>query len=280
MINYRIREPIDKEIINCINVLYSAFDRPLPPNIKKEERVWKALIESEIGNFLIAEEGGKFFGIGGVFLFEKVSSFGYMAVLPKYRGNGVGTEIFRNLMKIANERNCETRFLYASTLGKPIYEKFGFQDRFYGTMFQLPIKFINEETQYKQVKILRKVPEWAFNLDEKTMGFNRRRYLHLKIELGAKILAIENEGYGLLVDKRLGPLIANNLKTALQIIKKSIKLGADHLILACHKNFPNTLISSMNLTKKVDGANIKMVYGQELSENLEALYAIGTYAKG
>lgn len=280
MVNFNIREPVDKEIIKSINILYSAFERPLPPNIKKEERVWKALIQSEIGKFLIAEKDGKFFGIGGVFFFEKVSSFGYMAVLPKNRGRGVGTEIFRNLMKIADERNCETMVLYASILGKPIYEKFGFQDRFYGTMFQLPLHLTDKGFDYEQVKILGKIPEWVLNLDDKTMGFNRRRYLQLKVELGAKILAVENEGYGLLVDTRLGPLVANNLETALQIIKKGITLGANHLILACHNNFPKTIINSMNLTKKVDGANIKMIYGKELSENLDSLYAIGTYAKG
>ncbi len=280
MVKYSIREPTNKEIIKCIKLLYSAFERPLPTNVKKEESVWKALIDSGIGIFLISEEEGKLFGIGGVFFFEKVSSFGYMAVLPKYRGRGVGTEIFRNLMKIADERYCETMVLYASPLGKPIYEKFGFQDSFYGTMYQLPIQLTDKGFHYEQVKILGKIPEWISNLDAKTMGFNRRRYLQLKIELGAKVLAVENEGYGLLVDTRLGPLVANNLETALQIIKKGINLGANHLILACHKNFPKTIINSMNLTKKVDGANIKMTYGKELSEKLDSLYAIGTYAKG
>jgi hypothetical protein len=203
-----------------------------------------------------------------------------MGVLPKFRSKGVGMEIFRNLMKIADERNSETMVLYASKLGKPIYGKFGFQDRFYGTMFQLPIQFIDKKTHYKQVKILGKISEWISNLDEKTMGFDRRRYLQLKVKMGAKILAVENEGYGLIVDTRLGPLVANNLETALKILQKGITLGANHSILACHKYFPKTIIRSMNLTRKEDGANIKMVYGKELSENLELLYSIGTYAKG
>jgi GNAT superfamily N-acetyltransferase len=280
MVKYTIREPFEKEIKKCINVLYSAFGRSLPPNIKKEESVWKALIQSEIGKFLISEEDGKFIGIGGVFFFEKVSSFGYMGVLPKFRGRGIGTEIFRNLMKLADERNCETKVLYASKLGKPIYENFGFQDRFYGMMFQLPMHFIDKENKYRHVKINRKISEGVLNLDEKTMGFDRRKYLQLKVKMGAKVLVIENEGYGLLVDTRLGPLVANNLEAALKILHKGITLGANHSILACHNNFPKTIITSMNLTKKEDGANLKMVYGKELSENLELLYSIGTYAKG
>jgi len=278
--NYNIREPTEKEILKVINVLYSAFGRTPPVNIKEEEKIWKALIEGEIGTFLISEDKGKIFGIGGVFLFEKVSSFGYMAVLPECRGKGVGTEIFKNLLKRANNRNCETMILYASELGKPIYKKFGFQDRFYGTMYQLPMHKEDFGFQNEVVKVLEKLPEWLFTLDENAMGYNRRRYLNLKVELGAKILVVENEGYGLLANKRLGPLIAINQDVALQIIKKSIAFGADHLIIAKHKNFPKRIIESMNLIKKGNDANLKMVYGKELFENLDLLYAIGTYAKG
>ena len=72
MKKYNIREPTDDEITQSIKVLYSAFGRDLPKNIKEEERIWKALIEWEIGKFLISEEKGKIFGVGGVFLFKKV----------------------------------------------------------------------------------------------------------------------------------------------------------------------------------------------------------------
>jgi GNAT superfamily N-acetyltransferase len=280
MVNYKIREPDNKEILKAINVLYTSFGRAPPPNIKEEEKIWKALINSKIGNFLIAEKNGRIFGVGGVFLFEKVSSFGYMAVLPEYRGKGVGTDIFRNLLKIANERNCETMILYSSILGKKIYEKFGFQDRFYGTMYQLPLQFSNIGNKSEKVQLLSKIPEWGLILDEKAMGFNRRKYLNLKVEMGAKILALGNEGFGLIVGKRLGPLIANDSNTAILIIKKSISLGANHLIIASHVLFPKIIIKSLRLKKKEDGASLKMVLGKELSENLDLLYAIGTYAKG
>ena len=241
MINYSIREPTDKEIIKCITVLHSAFNRAPPVNIKEEEKIWKALIKGEIGKFLVSEEKGKIFGIGGVFLFEKVSSFGYMAVLPEYRGKGIGTKVFTNLLKIAHNMNCETMILYASKLGKPIYEKFGFQDRFYGIMHQFPTRIANFGFHSKNLKVLKNLPEWTLTLDKNAMGFDRRKYLNLKVKLGAKVLVIENEGYGLLVNKRLGPLIAINQDAALQIINKGIIMGANHIIIANHKYFPKKL---------------------------------------
>lgn len=275
-----IREPNDEEILKSLKVLYSAFGRVPPAYIKKEEKLWKTLIELEIGVFLISEKNGKIFGVGGVFLFEKVSSFGYMAVLPEYRGKGIGTEIFKGLLDIADKMNCETKILYASQLGEPIYKKFGFKRRFYGEMYQLPLQtpdlgFIN-----KEINIQNKVPDWLSTLDKKTMGFDRTIYLNTRIGLGAKLLTLENEGYGLIANKRLGPLIATNYKVASQIINKSIKMGANHMIIARHQNFPKKIFELFNLTEMENRASVKMVIGKEIKEKLDLLYAIGTFAKG
>ncbi|TKJ20490.1 MAG: hypothetical protein CEE43_12490 [Promethearchaeota archaeon Loki_b32] len=280
MLKYTIREPADGEISRCINVLYSAFGRAPPEDIKEEEKNWKALIKCEIGKFLLSEDKGKIFGIGGVFTFEKVSSFGYMAVLQECRGRGVGTEIFRNLLEIANKMNSETMILYASQLGEPIYKKFGFNRRFYGVMYQLPIQPPELGFADKEIKILNTVPDWVLVLDKKTMGFDRYNYLKMRIKLGARILTIENEGYGLLANKRLGPLIATNLEAALQIINKSITLGADHMIIARHKYLPKRIFELFNLTELENRASVKMILGNEINEKLDLLYAIGTFAKG
>lgn len=280
MLKYTIREPADGEISRCINVLYSAFGRAPPAYIREEEKIWKALIKCEIGKFLISEDKGKIFGIGGVFTFEKVSSFGYMAVLQEYRGRGVGTEIFRNLLEIANKMKYETMILYASKLGEPIYKKFGFKRRFYGVMYQLPIHPQELGIVDKEIKILNTIPDWVLALDKKAMGFDRTNYLNLRIKLNAKILIIENEGYGLIANKRLGPLIGTNLDVALHIINRSIALGADHMIIAKHQYLPKRIFESVKLVKQENGANVKMVYGKEIAENLDLLYAIGTYAKG
>ena len=45
MIKYNIRAPKDKEILKSISVLYSAFGRSPPENIKEEEKTWKELIK-------------------------------------------------------------------------------------------------------------------------------------------------------------------------------------------------------------------------------------------
>ncbi|MFX0141534.1 MAG: GNAT family N-acetyltransferase [Candidatus Hodarchaeota archaeon] len=280
MINYNIREPRDKEISECINVLYTAFRRVPPIIIKEEAKVWKTLIKNEIGKFLISEVKGKIIGIGGIFLFKEVCSFGYMGVLPEYRGKGVGTEIFDSLFEIGKDLKYQTMILYASKLGEPIYKKFGFQGRFFGTMYNLTTHIPELNVEVKEIKVLNKFPDWALIIDKKAMGFDRSKYLQMRVNLGAKILVIENEGYGLLSNRRLGPLIATNLDAALLIIKKSIALGANHLIIAEHQEMPKKFFESIKLTKHENQGSLKMIYGKIISERLDLLYTIGTYAKG
>jgi len=280
MTNFIIREPTNKEISSIIKVLYSAFGRAPPEDIKAEEKIWRALIDSEIAKFLVSEDKGKIVGLGGVFLFGKINTYGYFAVLPEYRRKGIGTEIFINLLDISNKMNCETKILYASKLGEPIYKKLGFRRRFYGEMYKLPVQFSNSGIDHGEINILSNVPDWVLTLDKEAMGFDRTKYLTLRIKLGDKILGVENEGYGLLANKRLGPLIARNMGVAQQIIEKSIQLGAEHSIIAEHQYLSKEFFKTMKFTKMEDRGSVKMVCGKEIPEKLNLLYAIGTFAKG
>jgi N-acetylglutamate synthase-like GNAT family acetyltransferase len=280
MRKYHIRVPNDNEILKSIVVLYASFARTPPRSIKEDEIIWKALIKRKIGKFLISEDAGKIIGIGGVFLFKKVCSFGYMAVLPEYRRCGVGTSIFRKLFEIANNLDYKSMFLYASKLGKPIYKKFGFQEKFYATKYCLPDQISNFEFKSSDVNIIEKIPRWLSLLDKKAMGFDRKRYLQMRIDLGAKVLIIENEGYGLLANDRLGPLIATNKKVASKIIKKSIRLGANHLIITDPKYISLEYLNLIESQEQENSSSLKMVYGKEILEHMNLLYAIGSYSKG
>ncbi|MFX1358880.1 MAG: GNAT family N-acetyltransferase [Promethearchaeota archaeon] len=284
MIKYNIREPSNIEIYKSIGVLYSSFGRTLNKRTnEEEEKAWRAVIKNNIGKFLISEENGKIFGIGGVFIFGDVCTFGYMGVLPEYRGKGVGSKIFGELFKLAKDLGCTTMILYASKLGEPIYKKFGFKRSFYGVMYQLPVNLPELRITNKEVKVLSDFPNWLLSLDKETMGFERSRYLYVKQNLGSKILALEGEAYGLLSQIsskiRIGPIISTNLDGALLIIKKGITLGATQIIITKHQSLSKEIFELIELTEIENGASLKMTYGKNLSENLDLLYAIGTFAK-
>jgi len=284
MREYNIRELKEKEIKRGIKVLYSSFNRSITDNqITNETKNWKILLEHVFGRFLISEVEGNIIGIGGVFLFEDVCSFGYMGVLPNYRGEGIGTQIFGKLFEIGVDLGYKKMILYASTLGEPIYKKFGFKKSYYGSMYLLPRTLPKLESLDKKVKVLNQLPNWLLDLDKEATGFDREDYLKLKLKLGSKVLAIDNEAFGfvskVLTNLRLGPLVSKNLDSALKIIEKSIALKINQVIITEHKVLPKKIFKLIKLTKVENGTSLRMVYGDKILESLDLIYAIGTFAK-
>ena len=280
---YLIREPEANEILNSIITMLRSFDRPLINEIEKERDVWLYLIKNELAKFLIALKNNKIIGIGGLFLFQDVASIGYMGVLPDYRNQGVGAAIFQNLKQAAIDAGCKTINLYASKLGELIYRKSGFQGQYSANMYLMPKISPKIALKKKNLKIISKIPIWLLDLDREAVGFDRSDYLKARVSLGAKLIVIENEGYGLiskiLSNKRLGPVIASNLEVAIDIIGEGISLGAKSIIIPKHPSFQNEIITLLGLAEQ-GKPNLKMVYGEKIKRKINYLYAIGTYAKG
>ena len=280
---YLIREPEANEILNSIITMLRSFDRPLINEIEKERDVWLYLIKNELAKFLIALKNNKIIGIGGLFLFQDVASIGYMGVLPDYRNQGVGAAIFQNLKQAAIDAGCKTINLYASKLGELIYRKSGFQGQFSANMYLMPKISPKIALKKKNLKVILKIPDWLLDLDREAVGYDRSDYLKARVSLGAKLIVIENEGYGLiskiLSNKRLGPVIASNLEVAIDIIGEGISLGAKSIIIPKHPSFQNEIITLLGLAEQ-GKPNLKMVYGEKIKRKINYLYAVGTYAKG
>jgi GNAT superfamily N-acetyltransferase len=280
MLNIVIRTPNFNEIKKILIILSQAFNRPIPPDIQDQEKLIIDLIKNEIAHFIIIEQNDKICGLGAAFFFGKVCSFGYMAVLQNYRNKRFGTRVFSSLMDYASHYGCVTFTLYASNLGEPIYRKFGFQGRFYETMYYLPKKINYETPSSKEVRIEYDLPKWAIELDYKAIGFDRSHYLNILINHGSKLLIIENEGYSLISSNRLGPLIVKNLNSAVILIREGILHGADHIIIPKHSKLPMGLFDLIKLTETGGINNLMMIKGKELHRKLEYFYALDTYAKG
>jgi len=225
-----IAELREKEISEAISVLYTSFGRPVPGSLMEEVKIWEILIRSTFGRYFTAKTEDNIIGICGLFFHENVCSIGYMGVLPEYRSRGIGTRLFDQVFNTAKDTGCETIILYASRLGKPIYLKYGFQGKYPATMYQLPNNIIALKSPTKSIHVSNDIPDWILEMDREAVGYDRKTYLTLKLEMGAKVLSIRNKAYGLLSgitgNKRIGPLISYNDKDALKIIHKAKTLGA------------------------------------------------------
>ncbi len=69
---------------------------------------------------------GKPVGTGRLLLYGELAHIGRMAVLPAWRGKGVGASLMRCLLDAARQHGAGRVFLNAQTHAVPFYERFDF----------------------------------------------------------------------------------------------------------------------------------------------------------
>ncbi len=277
---FQIREPVVSELRESLIVFYRSFNRTIPPDFNNQEQLLINLIKCGIAKFQVVEENGKIVGLGGIFFFGDISFIGYMAVLPELRGKGRGTSLFSNLIKIGKLNGCKTFLLYASELGQPIYHKYGFRSKYATSEYNLPTKPLTLPKTHKNVKQTEIFPNWAATIDKTTIGFDRSQFIQLKINHGSILITVDEEGFALVSNSIIGPVISKNINAAVSLINEGIKLGANHIIIPKHSQFPTRIFELANLTERDSESNLKMVYGREITQKLDQFYALGNYAKG
>jgi GNAT superfamily N-acetyltransferase len=273
-----VRELKSNEMLSALRISYSAFNRDVPDDIGDEVILLNDLIDHEIASFLIAECDSELCGIGGLFNFGEISTIGYMGVLSPYRSQGLGTRIFTKLFEKSLQKNIKSIVLYASKLGRPIYEKFGFVPSFHAQKFTLPLSIIENELNTSDFEVLDSIPLWIAKLDQEVMGFDRQEYLNILIKHGSRILSFKKRGFALILKARVGPIIADSSDLALKFIQKSGQMGGNNLIIPKHDYFSDKMLKNLNL-QKIENSNVKMTYGKKLNQNLKKLFVIGTFAK-
>lgn len=58
----------------------------------------------------------------------KTAYIGNMYTVPEYRRKGIATKLFSLTIEEAKSRGCERILLNATDMGRPIHQKFGFED--------------------------------------------------------------------------------------------------------------------------------------------------------
>jgi GNAT superfamily N-acetyltransferase len=86
---------------------------------------WLAVNNNEI----VATSGLCFFQItpGFTLIDGKIAYILNIYTLPKWRGKGIGKQIFNCILQEAISRGYKRISLHASDDGRPVYEKFGFR---------------------------------------------------------------------------------------------------------------------------------------------------------
>ncbi|GAG61031.1 unnamed protein product, partial [marine sediment metagenome] len=146
--------------------------------------------------------------------------------------------------------------------------------------YDLPNKSLTVQKINKGINRTDILPNWASLIDKNTIGFDRSEFLQQKINHGSILITVGKEGFALISDSILGPIISKNIDTTISLMNEGIRLGANHIIVPKHSQFPSKIFDLVNLTERNSESNLKMVYGKEVKQKLDQFYALGNYAKG
>lgn len=141
MLTFRRAEAADIEALAKarIEFLEDIYQKKAPDGLyqKQIDYLTAKLPISEYVSF-IATDGEEIIGTSGILFFEQAPNFknptgknAYiqnMYTKPAYRGRGVAKKLFDLVLDEAKSRGCSKVGLNATEMGRPLYEKFGFQD--------------------------------------------------------------------------------------------------------------------------------------------------------
>lgn len=201
----------------------------------------------------------------------------YVGVDPAYQGYGLGKKLMYAILKIAKEKGLGSIELCSSQKGEKFYESLGFQVNYpvRGYEFVKSTKSSNRD-----LSIDNQIPEWIHTMDREVVGIDRKSIINLHNYSKVTIINKPNQGYGILYNTRIGPIIADSLDLAQEIIIKAIELGAKSLVLVEDSKKKQRIHEIAQLKPQPLMSNIKMTYGTPLQQDVRKLYGLRSVAYG
>jgi GNAT superfamily N-acetyltransferase len=245
----------------------------------------RRLAEAGIGHFVIAKHTRTPVGYGSLVAYRNIGWIGFMGTEPEFQGRGVGAAVMRHLLGLSAGMGLKTLKLDATNIGEKLYSKFGFKKEYAARRFEIPgqcTRGTRRDTSGGAVKIVDNMPEWCAALDLRAFGDDRSLLIQAALKHGAKLLVIGKRGFGLLEGKKLGPIVAVDMDTALEIVRWGSGLGANIAYVPLYPELPRRFLASFNLT--ADRGPItcctRMRRGQPVAQESGLVYADYSAATG
>jgi GNAT superfamily N-acetyltransferase len=273
MSNLIMKNLEDEEFAEAAHMYFRAFRVPEVSWTNDLPEFWKSLKQFKVGHFIVAKTT-TIVGMGALFPYQSLTWIGHMAVEPSHQLRGIGTLLLKELLRIAQQKKISTVKLDATGMGEPLYKKYNFKKE--GEVLQYQLQ---GTSTVKGVKITQEIPEWCLTLDNHSFGGDRRILLQYVLTMGGKMIIKDEEGYGILWKKRVGPIVAENVDAAVQIANYAYTMGAKIMDVPLHP-VPIQFISQLK-GKPIEYATpaVRMRYGDPVG-NPEKVFASFSSAMG
>jgi len=208
------------------------------------EEDWRRFLRANERGCMVAEVDGQVRGTVATIIYEhRFAWVGMVLVDPEYRGKGLGTNLLEAAIQYLQDERVPTVKLDATALGKPIYEKLGFQCEYEIERWILKRPPL-AAAETPGSAHAHKVPEGLFNLvlaeDRQVFGADRSQLLK-SLHQGAPefTLAICESGVliGSVFGRRgsfadhLGPWIAKDAHAAEDLLRSFIARSSREVLL-------------------------------------------------
>ncbi len=167
--------------------------------------------------FITAKQNGKLVGIGNIIINGTWGWIGNMIVIKSYQRRGIGTRLFRQLIRIGEQHEVKKFALIASDEGYPLYLKEGFTAVGYYNFYSKPESVPGATPPVMPIPRLEMPAVWA--LDKEITGEDRNLFLSQYatrvwgIKSNGKLEGIYYPGYG------TGCVIARNDTAGMELLR-------------------------------------------------------------
>lgn len=247
----------------------------------------RAVLESTRGIYVVAEDAvGAVIASGSGMVYGRLGVVGNMIVAPEHRRRGLGAQILEAILGHLSAAGCVRQELYATTDGRPLYQRYGFALVEPGSHVRLPrAAFEADATDDGPNAIRRGGPADLARLaayDEPRFGGDRSELLARMLADPQRPLTIAERdgdiaGYAWLRPdgERVGPLLADDPTTAQGLVRDAFARAPQATELAI--NLPTSNRPGMawlsQLGIGVDPWDGRMARGEELPRRQDTVYA-------
>ncbi len=161
---------------------FTVTDIPFGMRLKQQagwnqvEQDWRRFLDLEPAGCFVAESDGRVAGTVTTCTFGDVAWVAMMLVAPDLRGRGIGTALMRQALAYLERQGVRSIRLDATPLGRPLYEKLGFEPQFSLTRYDGVLAPVGGS-----VAEVEPIPEHALpeviRLDRRITGTDREKLL-------------------------------------------------------------------------------------------------------
>ena len=216
-------------------------------------------------------DNGHIVGIGSLILHQDSAWLAHIIVAEDYRGMGIGAQIVKHLLQLANEKGKYSVSLIATELGKPLYEKCGFRSVENYQFFKKGSRFASESLSPFLRSAEDKHVQQILVLDSQCTGESRSLFIQNYLSLA--VVYERNgqvEGY-YLPHLKEGPIYAITAEAGLALL--ALKCTNTELVAIPQSNVIGIAYLINCGFEKQDKKAVRMAFGDDITCKPQHIYS-------